>query len=55
MKKVFVLAVNFLCLTMAQAQERSIDWQGHRRSRALYPDTIQAMLKDIDIAVETLR
>lgn len=55
MKKVFVLAVNFLCLTMAQAQERSIDWQGHRGCRGLYPEnTIQAMLKAIDLGVSTL-
>jgi glycerophosphoryl diester phosphodiesterase len=55
MKKVFVLAVNFFCLTMAQAQERSIDWQGHRGCRGLYPEnTIQAMLKAIDLGVSTL-
>jgi glycerophosphoryl diester phosphodiesterase len=55
MKKIFVLAVNFLCLTMAQAQERSIDWQGHRGCRGLYPEnTIQAMLKAIDLGVSTL-
>jgi len=55
MKKVLLLAVNFLCLTMAQAQERSIDWQGHRGCRGLYPEnTIQAMLKAIDLGVSTL-
>ena len=55
MKKVLVLAINFLCLTMAQAQERSIDWQGHRGCRGLYPEnTIQAMLKAIDLGVSTL-
>jgi glycerophosphoryl diester phosphodiesterase len=55
MKKIFVLAVNFFCLTMAQAQERSIDWQGHRGCRGLYPEnTIQAMLKAIDLGVSTL-
>jgi glycerophosphoryl diester phosphodiesterase len=55
MKKALVLAINFLCLTMAQAQERSIDWQGHRGCRGLYPEnTIQAMLKAIDLGVSTL-
>jgi glycerophosphoryl diester phosphodiesterase len=55
MKKVLLLAVYFLCLTMAQAQERSIDWQGHRGCRGLYPEnTIQAMLKAIDLGVSTL-
>ncbi len=55
MKKVFVLAVNFLCLSITQAQERSIDWQGHRGCRGLYPEnTIQAMLKAIDLGVSTL-
>jgi glycerophosphoryl diester phosphodiesterase len=55
MKKVLLLAANFLCLTMAQAQERSIDWQGHRGCRGLYPEnTIQAMLKAIDLGVSTL-
>lgn len=55
MKKVFVFAFNFLCLTMVQAQERSIDWQGHRGCRGLYPEnTIQAMLKAIDLGVSTL-
>lgn len=55
MKKVFVLAVNLLCFTMAQAQERSIDWQGHRGCRGLYPEnTIQAMIKAIDLGVSTL-
>ena len=55
MKKVFVLAVYFLCFIMAQAQERSIDWQGHRGCRGLYPEnTIQAMLKAIDLGVSTL-
>ncbi len=50
-----MLAVNFFCLTMAQAQERSIDWQGHRGCRGLYPEnTIQAMLKAIDLGVSTL-
>jgi len=55
MKKVLLLVANFLCLTMAQAQERSIDWQGHRGCRGLYPEnTIQAMLKAIDLGVSTL-
>lgn len=55
MKKVLLLAANFLCLTMAQAQERNIDWQGHRGCRGLYPEnTIQAMLKAIDLGVSTL-
>ena len=55
MKKVFVLAINFLCFIMAQAQERNIDWQGHRGCRGLYPEnTIQAMLKAIDLGVSTL-
>ena len=55
MKKALVFAINFLCLTMAQAQERSIDWQGHRGCRGLYPEnTIQAMLKAIDLGVSTL-
>lgn len=55
MKKVLLFAANFLCLTMAQAQERSIDWQGHRGCRGLYPEnTIQAMLKAIDLGVSTL-
>jgi glycerophosphoryl diester phosphodiesterase len=55
MKKVFVLAINFLCFIMAQAQERNIDWQGHRGCRGLYPEnTIQAMIKAIDLGVSTL-
>jgi glycerophosphoryl diester phosphodiesterase len=55
MKKVFVLAINFLFFTMAQAQVRNIDWQGHRGCRGLYPEnTIQAMLKAIDLGVSTL-
>ena len=55
MKKVFVLAIYFLCFIMAHAQERNIDWQGHRGCRGLYPEnTIQAMLKAIDLGVSTL-
>ena len=55
MKKVFLLAINFLCFIMAQAQERSIDWQGHRGCRGLYPEnTIQAMIKALDLGVSTL-
>jgi glycerophosphoryl diester phosphodiesterase len=55
MKKVLLLAANFLCLSITQAQERSVDWQGHRGCRGLYPEnTIQAMLKAIDLGVSTL-
>lgn len=55
MKKVLLLAAHFFCLSITQAQERSIDWQGHRGCRGLYPEnTIQAMLKAIDLGVSTL-